>query len=201
MSKQKFIEKLVSELKESEVQNIPFLVSVVEQQVHEFVELYEDINKYDFSIHNYQKDNYTNGKIDVIIEKPENQRESDLLIDAYFDYHYTIHFVYDDRPWGYCTCSPEDKGYNKEHKCCGNGCDWYAPAIYVEKVMELGQANWYGNEADYWKYEEDFYKTSEEQQRENEIKKNEDRKQYILKIINDYEKELKDIDYNLEILK
>ena len=31
----------------------------------------------------------------------------------------------------YCSCTPEDKGYNQQHECCGVKCDWTKPMAKI----------------------------------------------------------------------
>ena len=97
------------------------------------------------------------------------------MVDAFYNYCYYIEFLYDQRDWGYCDCSPNDSQYNARHSCCGMGCDWTAPAFSLTKEIGLHHASWNGYERDYWEYEEKF--------NENESNKN--------KLVEEYRKEMK----------
>lgn len=74
------------------------------------------------------------------------------------NYHYEIHFSYEERYWGYCECQPGDDDYNEGHQCCGHGCDWDAPAVRVYKCYDVDNGVWNGDEHDYWDFEDAFYK-------------------------------------------
>lgn len=166
--KEKFIRDLINELNDEnqrlERQNkqkldICYIVSVIEQRIEECKEFMNTISKYNYCINGYEEDytgGYTDGKIRILIEKPDKEKESDYLIDAYYDYCYYIEFTYDERYWGYCQCTPEDEGYNAEHNCCGYSCDWVAPAFRITKEYNLGYYSWKGFKRDYWEYEKKF---------------------------------------------
>ena len=139
--------------------DVCYLISSVDQHLGECKDFIEDITNNTYYINGYEEDNtegYTNGKIRILIEKPEDEKESDLMVDSYREYCYFIEFLYDGRDWGYCECSPENPNYNKVHKCCGNGCDWTAPAYKLTKEINMHYGNWNGQEKDYWEYEENF---------------------------------------------
>lgn len=164
--KDQFIRDLIDELNEESSRyanrkplDIAYMVSVVDQQLENCTEFIEDITKYGYHINGYDFDaseGYTNGKIRVLIEKPEEERGSDMMYDAYFNYCYCIEFGFDERYWGYCSCEPTHNGYDEKRKCCGNGCDWTAPSFYISKSISLGGGKWDGVERDYWEYEKKF---------------------------------------------
>jgi len=179
--KEKFIQALIDELNDVNKKeriyhnkpplNVCFMVSVVDQHIDKYKEFMEELTKNRWCINGYEEDNsggYTNGKIRILIEKPEEEKESDYLIDAFENYCYYIEFRYDERYWGYCECTPKDEGYNEKHKCCGNGCDWKAPSFYLTKEINLGGYSWEGLERDYWEYEEKFYQKEENKNKEVE---------------------------------
>ncbi|WP_440110144.1 hypothetical protein [Paenibacillus sp. QZ-Y1] len=162
--KDEFIRRLIDELNEENSRNtnrkpldVPFMVSVVDQQLENCKEFMKDITEHRYSINGYDFDEYyANGKIRVLIEKPEEERESEMMYDAYCNYCYYIEFCYDERYWGYCDCQPSYKEYDEKHGCCGSGCDWVAPRFYIEKSISLGGGVWEGLERDYWEYEKKF---------------------------------------------
>lgn len=165
--KEKFIRDLIDELNrvnERELNNenkisVCYLVSVVDQHIEECTDFMNAISKYNYHIDGYEEDHssgYTNGKIRVLIEKPDEEKESDFMVDAFYNYYYCIEFLYDERMWGYCQCTLDDDGYDPEHDCCGCGCDWTAPAFRITKVYDLGYYKWDGYQRDYWEYERQF---------------------------------------------
>lgn len=164
--KDEFIRDLINELNEENSRNtkekrldVPFMVSVVEQQLDNCKEFIADITEHDYYINGYDFDNsggYTNGRIRVLIEKPQEERASEMMYDAYYNYCYYIEFAFDDLYWGYCNCEPSDKGYVEKRRCCGSGCDWRAPEFNIEKSISLGGGRWEGLERDYWEYEKEF---------------------------------------------
>lgn len=173
-TKEKFIRDLIDELNdindhavkfngESPKVDVPYVISVIDQQLDKCTEFLEDISKNTYCINGFDEDTtggYTNGRIRILIEK-DDKKESDLTTGVYYNYCYYnycyyINFLYDDRMWGYCQCTPEDEGYNEKHDCCGNSCDWHAPSFRIEKVITIDSGSWDGQQKDYWKYEEQF---------------------------------------------
>lgn len=173
---QEFIEQLVDALKyENECKesydekfNIPFLVSVLWQDLMDNCECYNefcsDLRDYDNHYIIIEDDNYLICKVNVFLynENWECVEES--------EFKYEIVFGYDERHWGYCKCSPGDKDYRKDKHCCGHGCDWDAPWIMVRKSFLVSEHSWSGDEHDFWDFEDKFYanlkETIENAQRE-----------------------------------
>ncbi|MGZ9868264.1 hypothetical protein ACU3L3_07560 [Priestia endophytica] len=122
----------------------------------------------------YEKDESKMNRGKIIVYLCEHDNEEEWLYDIPIDYHYIINLEDDDRDWGYCQCTPEDKLYNPIYKCCGNGCDWTAPRITIEKVENILCEEFDGIERDMWelkvKWENAEQKTEEEIKREqNEL--------------------------------
>ena len=187
--KNDFIRKLIDELnsvnKERLLNNddknlidVCFMVSVIDQGIEKCTKFIEEMTKYDYHINRYienKSGEYTNSKkIEILFEKPECEKESEYWVDNFYDWRYEIEFSHDDRSWGYCQCTLDDEGYNEEYDCCGNGCDWSAPAFSIEKIISVTHENWQGSEKDYWEYEEKFY--SDEQNKDIEVEKYEKEK-------------------------
>jgi len=206
-AKENFIKNLINELN-SENENrinhnkkpldIPYIISVVDQQIENCKEFIDDIATHTYLINGYDEDNsmgYTNGKIRILIEKLNDEKESDYIIDAYYDYCYYIEFTKDERHWGYCECEPEDEGYNEKYRCCGNnGCDFTAPSFRIEKVINLGNYVWKGQEKDYWEYQEKFESNEQNKNKEVEKFKLEKEKQYLKDKIKELQDELDELD-------
>lgn len=203
--KEKFISDLIAELNrenESRVCNdkspvdVCFVTSVVDQQLDNCKKFLDDITEHTYCINGYEKDTedyYSNGKVRILIEKPESERESNYMFDAFYDYCYYIEFTEDERNWGYCQCSPGDNGFNEEHGCCGNGCDWHAPEFRIEKVISLDSGRWSGSESDYWEYKKRF--ESKEQNKNDEVEKYkiEEKRKYLQEQIADLKKKLAEL--------
>jgi hypothetical protein len=181
--KEKFIRDLINELNDinhhavdyegqSPKVDVPYVVSVIDQQLDKCTEFLEDISKNTYCINGFDEDTtdgYTNGRIRILIEKPQNEEESEYMYDSNTNYIYYINFLYDQRNWGYCQCTPDMEGYNEEHECCGCGCDWYAPSFSIEKVTTVGYGVWEGQERDYWDYKKKFL-TNEQNNKEELVK-------------------------------
>jgi len=177
--KNKFIEDVVKELNDvnreriEENKNpldIPFMVSVLDQQLETCEEFIHDISKNKYLINGFEEAEGIIGRMQVLIEKPEHEKESHLLIHAFYDYCYYIDFFAEPRLYDECKCSPDDEGYNHEYGCCGLDCEWYAPSFEIYKSIFLKKATWKGNQRDYWEYEKKF--------KENEKRKNKEVEEY-----------------------
>ena len=131
--------------------DVCYMVATVAQHIGENKEFIEDITNYNYSIEGFTEDTtgYMLGsKIEIFGDFSYN--------DSILDYYYEITFKYDERLWRYCECIPDMPTYNKEHECCGNGCDWTAPAFDLKKITNMGNYSWTGCEANYWDFEIKF---------------------------------------------
>ena len=182
--KEDLINKIVDELKrvnedkeyrgEKEL-NIPFMIAPLSQSLEQFGSLIKELEDHTHYRVNYiepeQENYYSNGTIEITLEKNDNELNEDEKFikecDNHFyfptDYTYKINFEIDERDWESCKCSEGDKDYDERHKCCGHGCDWSAPACYIEKVIEIGSKAWEGDEHDYWDFEDKFYNVDEKE--------------------------------------
>jgi len=204
--KDQFIQNLINTLNdenENRINNnkklldVCYIVSVIDQQIENCKEFIDDITKHTYHINGYDEDysgGYTNGKIKILIEKSDEEKESEHWADAYYNYCYYIEFLYDERHWGYCECTPEDEGYNEKHQCCGNGCDWNSPAFRIEKITDLNYCTWDGLERDYWEYQDKFNLNEQNKNKEVEKYKIEQEKQYLRDKIKELQNELDKLD-------
>ena len=78
------------------------------------------------------------------------------------DFQYEINFIYNQRDWGYCQCTPDMKDYREDKHCCGHGCDWWAPSFEIKKSYLMNRYSWNGDEHDYWGFEDEFYMSDKE---------------------------------------
>lgn len=200
--KEKFIRNLIDFLnRENEYRicynknplDICYMVSVVDQNIEDCKDFINDIKNKEWYINAYNEDHsngYTNGEIEILILKPKEEQEDELTIENFEDYCYCIEFLFDERYWGYCECTPNDKGYNEKYKCCGVDCDWVAPAFRITKKIHLGYYSWAGYEKDYWKFKEQFEKNEKNKNKEIEEYKKQQRIKQIHKEIERLNKEL-----------
>lgn len=73
----------------------------------------------------------------------------EAIIDIYFyddngqplNFYYSIELERDERYWGYCECTPDDKRYNPLYGCCGESCDWVAPSIRIVRHTDIIKKN------------------------------------------------------------
>ena len=158
--KNDFIKKLTSTLEEEKVRNeldlnIPFLIACVDQKIEECTDFMNVISTHSYDFGTYEKDStggYSCGSIYIYIEEPLGAENSEDEQSSY-----RIDFLYDCRYWGYCECEPYDEGYDENHNCCGDGCDWEAPSFRLTKER-ITSFSWSGKEKDYWEYENEYKK-------------------------------------------
>lgn len=121
------------------------------------------------------------------------------LHDADYDYYFVLDK--DEEYLGYCTCSPNDKGYNPKYDCCGISCDWERPFILVFKIHKLGlRIEFEGLQKDMWSVIEEYEENADNSKIIKEIKEEleeieakievlEDRKSYLLSRLQKLQKE------------
>lgn len=127
---------------------IPYYETLVQHE-KELLALIIDFQEWDVHIQHdeHDHDGYTNGTLEFLLERGEHPSLESP------NYHYEIELLRDDRYWGYCDCEPTDEGYNKEHECCGRGCDWVAPSFRLKKIVSEGYGSFNGQECDMWELE------------------------------------------------
>ena len=165
LSKQ-LINDIIEELKyyDIEEERICFMISPLCQSIKNNKEFLDDINNYIYDITYKNSEEYLSIGILAIDLYDE-------VKDEYLNYIYEIEFSYDERLWGYCECSKEDKDYDERYKCCGHGCDWSAPKYSIRKIEQICTNSWEGDQHDYWDFKDNFYNVTEEE-KEKEIKNN-----------------------------
>lgn len=175
---QGFLERLAEELKnenedrewdnqseedKKSIFNIPFLISSLWEAFKTERNTYCDFIKclkksYDYQINIVEPDNDYYGICKAII----GFHVSEEVYEGSEEYQYEIHFLYDQRDWGYCQCTPDMKDFREDKNCCGHGCDWWAPSFEIRKSYIMGNHAWSGDEHDYWEFEDEFYASDKE---------------------------------------
>lgn len=188
---------LLSEHKQDLHTYIPYY-ETIKQHKEQLQPLIDDFQEWNFDIHEEhdEEEYYTDGKLVIYLwrwigeEPTEEEQWHGFGKQEYAQYKYEIELLHDPRHWGYCMCKPTDTGYNHNHKCCGNGCDWTAPRFSLVKVIDVGQGSFAGIERDMWELEEQWsehLKEHEEKKKQDELhrieeqlKRLEDEKQRLL---------------------
>lgn len=182
---QKFLEDVITEVRNTDVvtsDDVTFIIAGLFQRFSKadrcsIIDFIRDLEKYsDYVIHIEKSTNEYNGICDIEVQ-PCVYSETDFM--DYPEYHYRIEITSDERMWGYCECSPDDKDFREDKGCCGHGCDWYAPSFKLHKIIEVENYKWNGDEHDFWDFEDTFYKSESELE---EQKKKSD-KEYEIKQI------------------
>jgi hypothetical protein len=174
--------------------DIPYITSVLHQNLNneKYSDFINDImtNNYDLYYAEDETQGWTNGVLTVSISD-KNDEDKELCT-------YTIEFKMEQRHWGYCECTPEDKDYRGDKDCCGHGCDWTAPAFEIKKIIFIGKDSWHGDQHDYWDFEDNFYKTNEELEKEKLKKDKETRIEELHNAIKEMQEELLKLKYEGE---
>ena len=187
--KEDLIKRIVDELKrvnedkeyrgEREL-DIPFMIAPLSQSLEQFDSLIKDLEEHTYYGVTYiepeQENYYSNGAIEITLEKNDNElsedekhiKEHDEY--SYFptDYSYKINFGTDERYWGFCQCSEGEEDYDERQSYYGHDCDQTAPEKKKKKVIDLGRKNWEGDEHDYWNFEDKFYNVNEKEKQEQQ---------------------------------
>ena len=197
---QKFIERLVdafkyeNEYRESDDKkfDIPFLVSGLWEDLTDNYKHYDKFcsdlrycDDYDIEIHD---SNYHICKVNVIIYNGDGWGN----LKTYFEYEIT--FGYNERNWGYCKCTPDDKDYREDKHCCGHGCDWKVPWIMVRKSFLISEHLWSGDEHDFWNFEDKFYADDKEEMEKKLLVEREYKIKSLKETIENAQKELKELE-------
>lgn len=171
---QKFLNSFIEELKrenedreyykkEKEL-NIPFIISTLYQSFNSneegYSEFISDLEKWnDYSIYLNKSSYDYNGIIDMYVQLSKcNKYLEDLDYEyIYSDYDYQFSFLYDERNWGYCQCTPDIPDYREDKQCCGHGCDASFCSFELHKIVHIMKDTWHGDEHDYWEFEDEFY--------------------------------------------
>lgn len=194
MNKGTFIQRLIEVLnRENErrddggtLLNIPFMVSSVEQHIGE--------PKYETFLDEIEDDDIQWSFLER--DKDDYWSEGKLFIPTRdgCDGVYYLTFSVDERMCGYCMCKPGDRGYDAKHRCCGNGCDWRAPAFDLVKETTVGRSTYAGKERDYWRYEEAMSARLDAMNIDYARKRREQRTSYIRGEIERLQGELREVE-------
>lgn len=156
-----------SEKNKESIFDIPFLVSSLWQSFRAEPNTYSDfikcLNHTFYQIHIVHSDDNYYGICKAIITFYDSKEVK--------DYQYEIDFLYNQRDWGYCQCTPNMNDYREDKNCCGHGCDWWAPSFEIRKSYCMGKQSWNGDEHDYWDFEDEFYMSDKELAEKKEKRK------------------------------
>lgn len=176
---QKFIDNLIDTLKveindkgtllKNDQLDIPFIISSLYQSFSRddsnsiYKAFIEDLEKYsDYVLILTDINDAYNGICDLYISLIKYYNKELQLNYKMPDYDYRIRFYYDDRLYGYCECTPGMKDYREDKDCCGHGCDATFCRFQLQKILNITEDSWHGDEHDYWDFEDKFYKQEKE---------------------------------------
>lgn len=176
---QRFIDNLIDTLKvetndkgallKNDQLDIPFIISSLYQSFSRddsnsiYKAFIEDLEKYsDYVLILTDTNDVYNGICDLYISLIKNYNEELQLNYKMPDYDYRICFSYDDRLYGYCECTPDMDGYREDKDCCGYSCDAVFCKFKLQKILNITEDSWNGDEHDYWDFEDEFYKQKKE---------------------------------------
>lgn len=144
-------EFIINEHKDSKyfIQYIRYYETML-QNKDMFKSLLNDLKEWNLNI-SFEDDDYNYGSYSLYLWKEKDN--DDLRPKEYAKHHYKIYLTKDERYWGYCECSPEDECYDTKHNCCGQVCDWVAPALIFDRI-ESKDASFKGYQRDIWNLEE-----------------------------------------------
>lgn len=197
---QNFIEKLTKKLThENEYRDrtnqydVPFIVATLYQNFenHEnrFESFIEALNKWgnDYSIDiKSKREHDPNQLITFDVSKNQYGWENYNEIEPSYEFY----FFYDDRPYGYCECTPDMPDYRVDKGCCGHNCDTGFSAFYLNKTIYVADGIWEGDAHDYWDFEDSFYNIDEDARKTKEKEMKENRIRELRKQIEEATKEL-----------
>ena len=148
-------------------------------------QLLDDLKEWECDIRheNDHSGGYIDGKFEIYLYKNDS-RDEYMVSGEFAPYHYEIELLHDDRMWGYCECTPNDEGYNAEHNCCGDGCDWTAPSFRLTKIEHIAYASFKGYQKDMWELEEqwnEYLIEHKEKQKQRELSRIEERMKELQK--------------------
>lgn len=149
-----FFKQLQSLMLNEEKEHLATLIPYYEtlwQHRDKLKDMLEEIDSYpevDIQYIHDEEEYYTDRKIRILLYKERDNWMSQP------DFYFEIELLFDERYWGYCYCKPSDEGYNEAKGCCGDGCDWVAPKVSVNRVDIVAYESFSGEERDMWKLEE-----------------------------------------------
>lgn len=173
-----------SEDNKKQIFDIPFLISSLWQsfraEPNTYLDFIKCLNHTFYQIHVVHSDDDYYGICKAIITFYDSKEVK--------DFQYEINFIYNQRDWGYCQCTPDMKDYREDKHCCGHGCDWWAPSFEIKKSYLMNRYSWNGDEHDYWDFEDEFYISDKELA---DKKEKEDRERQIEELRNRIESDQK----------
>ena len=195
---QLFLVNLIEALKEennsyerNDVLDIPFIISSLYQSFEnnpkKYKEFSESLQYYNYNISIVNSRNDWNGIIDIHVYPLDNHEDE-------ANWYYEIQFEFEDRPWGYCVCTPDMPDYRKDKHCCGHGCDAIFSSFSLYKVEYVANDSWHGDEHSYWEFEDEFYKDESELKKKREIERKETERKMLKNKIEEMTKKLKELE-------
>lgn len=142
-------------------------------------ELLDDAAKYYLEIR-YEEDDtggYTDGYFEFHFYTKDPSE--DYGWQSSINHYYKMELLLDDRMWGYCDCEPSHIGYNPIYRCCGNGCDWTAPKVSIQKISSIVYHAFDGVQRDMWELESKWKEDTVDHEEELRKKRLEQLSQHI----------------------
>ncbi len=173
--------------------DVCFMVAAVDQGIQYYFEFMQTVANHSYELGNYIDDSshgYTHGSIHIYVRKPSAGTTGKSILEQYFHYYYSLHFVEDRRYFGECRCTAAANDFNAEHNCCGKTCDWSAPKFYLQKNYNGGHFSWNGDQQSYWDYQNKFNRYILEKEIEHETYKKEHERKQLEKLLKQIQAQL-----------
>ena len=165
---QKFLSKLKKEMQIMNVKDYGFKLAPVYQDItnDKYNKFQEDIRTHKYSISVYDEDEVTI-----------------FLSDSEFCYKIIFGT---ENVWGnYCECHPSDEGYDDDHGCCGDNCDYLNSTFQLLKIYPMSYSSYQGKAKDLWRTMEAIEESNDQvEQKKKDIQGQIDRLQRKLRMLN-----------------